>query len=169
MNNFSPNFNQQIQSQSQLSSPGLPSPSNPQPFSYNNQMSFPQQQQPVSTQQYSNAFFHPHQHLPTQQQQHQPQQHHNQPQHQQPRQDQALLSPNSNFNNSMNGTTNNNFLNANMQCGTGGSLPDLTSFQFQNNQSQQNIQLEEYNKRNQHLPQYEPSSQLLQVYIYIHI
>ncbi len=38
---------------------------------------------------------------------------------------------------------NGNFLNVNIQC-TGGSLPDLTSFQFNQNYSQQSIQTHEY-------------------------
>ena len=37
-----------------------------------------------------------------------------------------------------------------MQNTAGGSLPDLTSFQYQNNQSQQMLQLQEYNNKRIH-------------------
>ena len=105
----------------------------------------------MSQQQIHNAYqqssFKPH---PVQQQQQQ------QNQQQQQRQvNDQLLSPNQ--------TYNNNFLKANSHNTNGGSLPDLSSFQFQNNHVHQNVQLQEYNKRNQP-NQYEVSSpQLLQV------
>ena len=121
-----------------LSSPGMPSPL--QQLNHSPIMNMSQQQIHNAYQQSS---FKPH---PLQQQQHQQQQ----------RQvNDQLLSPNQ--------TYNNNFLNANSHNTNGGSLPDLSSFQFQNNQVHQNAQLQEYNKRNQP-NQYELSSpQLLQV------
>lgn len=124
-NSFSPqhsNYNHQ----SQLSSPSsshLSSPSHAQ-FDYNI-ANFPQQPQQHYQPAYAQPAF-----------LNQPQQH----------QQQSPLSPNfSNPNNfSGNETANSgNFLNVNIQC-TGGSLPDLTSFQFQQNHPQQNFQLHDY-------------------------
>ncbi|CAF0848139.1 unnamed protein product [Brachionus calyciflorus] len=51
----------------------------------------------------------------------------------------ALLSPNSSF------------LNPNIGNSTGGSLPDLTAFQFQTNQLHQNLQINEYNQRQKNI------------------
>ena len=59
----------------------------------------------------------------------------------------------------------NNFLNANMQNTQGGSLPDLTAFHLQNNntnqpqQQQQHLQLPEYNNQRQHHQQHQQSPQ----------
>lgn len=121
-------------------------------------MNYPQM---VNNQQYTASFM-PQQNI---------QQTTNQP-HQQQSQTEQLLSPNHNFsssntnNNHTVNTNDNNFLIANLQNNnTGGSLPDLTSFQFHNNQSHQKTQLQEYSKRNVHEKHNYgfPSSQLLNV------
>ena len=136
----------------------MASPIGQLPYNYNSQqqMVYNNSQQQYQDQQYQGSFFHP----SPQQQQHQYQQlQQQQPQHQSPHYS-------SHFNQSMNSPSNSNFLNAHIQC-AGGSLPDLTSFQFQANQTHQSVQLQEYNnKRNnvhQQQQQYDTlSAQLLQ-------
>lgn len=131
----------------------------------NNNLSPSYIQQPQT----SNQFIYP-TNLPQQQQANLKYQQQQQ-QFQQPQNSDHLLSP----------TTNTNFLNANIQNTAGGSLPDLTSFQFQNNQSHQTLQLQEYNNKRQlqqhhqqhqhHQPLhqdqvYDFSAQMLQVNFY---
>ncbi len=92
-------------------------------------------------------------------------QHQHQQQHQQQYQQPDHLNPNSNPNHTKN--LNNNLLNPSsiQSTSAGGSLPDLTSFQFQNNHVHQYQQLVDYNKRlqQQNNQNHDISSQLLQV------
>lgn len=71
----------------------------------------------------------------------------------------------SNVKNDLLSTNQAHFLNPNKGNTASGSLPDLTAFQFQNNQSHQNLQIQEYNQRIQH-NQSNYDSQLLQVNIF---
>ena len=108
---------------------------------------------------------HQHQHQ-QQQQQHQQQQY--QADHSNPANSPVASAVNTAAASASKNINSNNLLNpGQIQSATGGgSLPDLTSFQFHNNQSHQYQQLVEYNKRIQQQNQpvaYDNSSQLLQV------